>query len=656
MRAIVLALAFALAFALTMAAGCGFGGPSSGSKSSSGSGIDADAGALDGALHPGFDGQGDAAVDVVPDQETQDTAETTTPVEDTGVLPDGEPCTPNCAGKECGDDGCGLSCGQCTQETPFCVDGVCADCIPDCVGKLCGDDLCGGSCGLCVQGGPCIEGLCICQPLCDEATCGGPDGCAGTCPPCTDTLDAGSSDIPDGGSSPDAADATPDADTAGSVSDGGPIDGEDGDGISDADATPDVPPDVPVDAIVDGEVAIPDADATPDVPPDVPVDAIVDGEVAIPDADATPDVPPDVPADGTVDAADAADASDIGEDGDAPGLPDAVEDAEVAPTDADAAPEVNLPPPPPAPTELVLTEIMRAPLDGAFPGRQWLELASVVNSPREIGGCQIIDANGTSWTLPGSLVTEPYGRLVFGEEGSVTDGLILTDATYPTVAAGGPDLAVIGPISFVCSTGIIDTVHTAAIGETGPFPNDVGYAMQLAPGFTSTLENDAPEAWCNAETTYGVAGYGSPGKTNHPCDSGVDWCRLWSPAFQLSDAGVPWEATGHLYQAGLTDITSGAPDFAPGLMAQVGYGPDGLDPLVAPGEWIWFTAAAVEDPPPAVPSTDDRYTGVITIPVPGVYDVAARFSLDGGFTWTVCDLDGSADGYELTNTGHATIL
>jgi hypothetical protein len=36
--------------------------------------------------------------------------------------------------------------------------------------------------------------------------------------------------------------------------------------------------------------------------------------------------------------------------------------------------------------------------------------------------------------------------------------------------------------------------------------------------------------------------------------------------------------------------------------------------------------------------------------------VAARFSLDGGFTWTVCDLDGSADGYELANTGHATIL
>jgi hypothetical protein len=617
----------AVAITLSLTLGCGFSA-GDGNKSSSGSGIDADAAVLDGNRHPIADGQGDADIAIrgedAPVLDTADAVaevaadgpadlETETPAHDTADQVDGLSCTPNCAGKECGDDGCGLSCGQCVQGSPFCVDGVCADCMPDCVGKLCGDDLCGGTCGICFQGWPCVEGMCVCAPLCDAVTCEGPDGCGGTCPPCTGTSDVDAS--------PDVADSTLDPDPDPEVIDSGPAD------VVDTNVGPDAPADVEVVA----DVPVPDV-PVPDVPaPDVPV----------------PDVPaPDVAA---------PDVADTVEDADTQPPPD-VPDAEPADADADAAPEVVLPPSPPAPTELVLAEIMRAPLDGAGPGRQWLELASIVEDPREIGGCQIIDAAGTSWTIPDSLVTEPYARLVFGEEGDVTDGLIATDGTYPTVEAGGPDLAIEGTITFLCPTGIIDTVNTAAVGPTGSFPDQEGHAMQLAPGFTTAGENDAPAAWCTALTSYGVAGFGSPGQTNHPCKPNVDWCRLWSPAFQLSDAGVPWEATGHLHQDGLTNITPNAPDSAPGLMAQVGYGPDGLDPLVAPAEWIWFTAVAVEDPPPEVPSSDDRYTGAITVSDPGVYDVAARFSLDGGYTWTVCDLDGSSDGYELANTGHATIL
>jgi hypothetical protein len=36
-------------------------------------------------------------------------------------------CTPDCAGKECGDDGCGGSCGMCA-EGESCQDGQCATC------------------------------------------------------------------------------------------------------------------------------------------------------------------------------------------------------------------------------------------------------------------------------------------------------------------------------------------------------------------------------------------------------------------------------------------------------------------------------------------------------------------------------------------------
>jgi hypothetical protein len=34
-------------------------------------------------------------------------------------------CVPDCAGKECGDDGCGGSCGSCPIDQPLCVSGQC---------------------------------------------------------------------------------------------------------------------------------------------------------------------------------------------------------------------------------------------------------------------------------------------------------------------------------------------------------------------------------------------------------------------------------------------------------------------------------------------------------------------------------------------------
>lgn len=69
-------------------------------------------------------------------------------------------CQPNCAGKECGDDGCGGSCGWCGDA--ICVDFFCyAEDIPDCEGKECGPDGLGGSCGECAWGEICQWGQCV---------------------------------------------------------------------------------------------------------------------------------------------------------------------------------------------------------------------------------------------------------------------------------------------------------------------------------------------------------------------------------------------------------------------------------------------------------------------------------------------------------------
>lgn len=131
------------------------------------------------------------------------------------------PCAPRCAERECGDDGCGGSCGACDGGAA-CVGGVCAclaghrvgccpvdhggdpvatlcrfdscggveatlaacpggcaedgaclGCAPSCAGRECGDDGCGGECGVaaCPAGAQCVDGQCACVPTAAVACC-----------------------------------------------------------------------------------------------------------------------------------------------------------------------------------------------------------------------------------------------------------------------------------------------------------------------------------------------------------------------------------------------------------------------------------------------------------------------------------------------------
>ncbi len=102
----------------------------------------------------------------------------------------GSQCVPDCSEKECGDDGCGGSCGSC-QDGFLCSNGACVEdtCEPACDGKECGDDGCNGSCGACAGNESCEEGMCVCVPACDGKECGD-DGCGGNCGDCEGLQDA----------------------------------------------------------------------------------------------------------------------------------------------------------------------------------------------------------------------------------------------------------------------------------------------------------------------------------------------------------------------------------------------------------------------------------------------------------------------------------
>ena len=121
----------------------------------------------------------------------------------------------------------------------------------------------------------------------------------------------------------------------------------------------------------------------------------------------------------------------------------------------------------------------------------------------------------------------------------------------------------------------------------------------------------------------------------------IEWCNLQFPASITVDAGVQTEPIyGQVFSTGVTE----APGQGQGIMAEVGYGPDGSDPSA--GAWTWFTAAYNVDV-----MNNDEYVGSLSVNTAGEYDYAYRFSGNAGNSWTYGDLDGSNNGYSSAQAG-----
>jgi hypothetical protein len=68
----------------------------------------------------------------------------------------------NCAGRQCGGDGCGGVCGDCGDGQACNLASAQCECVPDCGARTCGTDpRCGASCGGCDEGSQCsAAGVC----------------------------------------------------------------------------------------------------------------------------------------------------------------------------------------------------------------------------------------------------------------------------------------------------------------------------------------------------------------------------------------------------------------------------------------------------------------------------------------------------------------
>ncbi len=159
--------------------------------------------------------------------------------------------------------------------------------------------------------------------------------------------------------------------------------------------------------------------------------------------------------------------------------------------------------------------------------------------------------------------------------------------------------------------------------------------------------NDAASAWCfSDQTELGSAvgdDYATPGALNDPCE--VNWCNI---QFPYTTSVEQYLFTEYIYSKVWEDGLTNVHDQAPFILSQFGFGAVGSTPDAT---WAWVDATFNQSW-----LNDDEYRGRVRPYDVGVYDYAYRYSLDGGLSWKLCDIDGSDNGYQTAQAGELTVL
>lgn len=122
--------------------------------------------------------------------------------------------------------------------------------------------------------------------------------------------------------------------------------------------------------------------------------------------------------------------------------------------------------------------------------------------------------------------------------------------------------------------------------------------------------------------------------------SEADFVNLQFPATLTVPFGQSTGAIyGRLYEAGLTEANGPAG----GVVAQLGWGPNGSNPLVDDSGWTWLGTTYNFQV-----GNDDEYVGSFIAPGFATVLYTFRYSLDGGVTWTLGDLNGAGSNSGLT--------
>jgi FlaG/FlaF family flagellin (archaellin) len=124
----------------------------------------------------------------------------------------------------------------------------------------------------------------------------------------------------------------------------------------------------------------------------------------------------------------------------------------------------------------------------------------------------------------------------------------------------------------------------------------------------------------------------------------IGWANLqWPPSIDHTISAL--DPTENIYGQVWIDGYTYQPGPTEGLVAQVGYGPDGSDPD-GNRDWIW-----VEAPFNVDAGSNDEFYGQLLPEAVGIYDYAYRYSTTAGVEWLYADLDGTGNGYDPAQAG-----
>ncbi|NMC71197.1 MAG: hypothetical protein GYA57_14180 [Myxococcales bacterium] len=131
----------------------------------------------------------------------------------------------------------------------------------------------------------------------------------------------------------------------------------------------------------------------------------------------------------------------------------------------------------------------------------------------------------------------------------------------------------------------------------------------------------------------------------------IAWCAIDRPAAATAEKGG--DPVAVFARVHVPRVTAGVGP-GPGVTAELGRGVSGVAPDAA--GWTWTAMTYVADIDGLVPGdlANDEYQGALAAPDDaGEYLYAARFSLDGGTTWTYCDTAGPI--YSEVTAGRLTV-
>jgi glycosidase len=129
----------------------------------------------------------------------------------------------------------------------------------------------------------------------------------------------------------------------------------------------------------------------------------------------------------------------------------------------------------------------------------------------------------------------------------------------------------------------------------------------------------------------------------------IGWANLqWPPTIAHTISAIT--PTETIYGQVWIDNHTSLPGATEGLMAQLGYGPDGSYPAGNP-DWLWVDAVFNVDV-----GNNDEFMAQLLPEALGTYDYAYRYSTTAGTTWLYADLDGTGNGYDPAQAGSLTVV